>query len=74
LILEAKLRDAVDMAKNLCITYSHLWWPPENGPLESAMTSKTFSGGYLFVYSLLNDPDLYNYKVNPQKPCTVRCM
>jgi hypothetical protein len=52
LILESNFRNAVDTTKKLCFTYFHLMWPPEKGVLEWFTTSKTLSGGYLFVYPL----------------------
>jgi len=64
LILESDFRNAIDTAKNLCFTYSHLLWPPEKGALEWYTTSKTLSGGYLFVYLFSKDQILYNCKVN----------
>jgi hypothetical protein len=63
LILESDFRNTIDTTKNLCFTYSHLLWPPEKGALEWYTTSKTLSGGYLFVYLFSKDQILCNYKV-----------
>jgi len=65
LILESNFRNTIDTAKNLCFTYFHLLWPPEKGALERLVTSKTLSGGYLFVYLFSKDQILCNYKVKP---------
>ena len=63
LILESDFRNTIDTAKNMCFTYSHLLWPPEKGALEWLTTSKTLSGGYLFVYPYSKDQILCNCKV-----------
>jgi hypothetical protein len=55
LIFESDFRNTVDMAKNMCFTYSHLLWPPEKRVLEWVVLSKTLSGGYLFVYLFSKD-------------------